>query len=293
MVTVSHTGTGGKRLRAAGILLPVLVLVLSMGARVVRAADPKQDAKARYTSGQSHYNLSEFQEALQDFKEAYRLFPDPVFLFNAAQCERQLGSPDEAIKFYRSYLRNKPDAANRREVLRRIDEMQAALAAEKSTVDEPPRSLSPPEVAEQGADRAVAAEVSRPLAIGSPTPAPTVSPALSPTPAPAVSPTVSPALSSTPAPAVSPAVSPALSPALAAPAPLPAATTESDAKVRVDLVAHATPGSPAPPPAFYHRWWFWTAAAIVIVSTSVGIYAASARGGNSAPAADLGIKPAF
>ena len=46
------------------------------------ADDPKQEAKARYTTGQSHYNLNEFQEALQDFKEAYRLFPDPVFLFN-------------------------------------------------------------------------------------------------------------------------------------------------------------------------------------------------------------------
>ena len=46
------------------------------------ADDPKQEAKARYTTGQSHYNLNEFQESLQDFKEAYRLFPDPVFLFN-------------------------------------------------------------------------------------------------------------------------------------------------------------------------------------------------------------------
>lgn len=35
------------------------------------AEDPKQEAKARYTTAQSHYNLNEFQEALQDFKEAY------------------------------------------------------------------------------------------------------------------------------------------------------------------------------------------------------------------------------
>ena len=31
------------------------------------ADDPKQEAKARYTTGQSHYNLNEFKEALQDF----------------------------------------------------------------------------------------------------------------------------------------------------------------------------------------------------------------------------------
>jgi len=80
---------------------------------------------------------------LQDYKEAYRLFPDPVFLFNVGQCERQLGNPEEAIRFYRSYLRNKPKAPNRQEVVRRIDEMQTAIDAKKSAPDKPPAGPAP------------------------------------------------------------------------------------------------------------------------------------------------------
>ncbi len=81
------------RQRARAGLGWALAALLLATAGPVWAEDPKQEAKARYTTGQSHYNLNEFKEALQDFKEAYRLFPDPVFLFNVAQCERQLGQP--------------------------------------------------------------------------------------------------------------------------------------------------------------------------------------------------------
>ena len=124
-----------------GWALTTLVLAIAGPAS---ADDPKQEAKARYTTAQSHYNLNEFQEALQDFKEAYRLFPDAVFLFNGAQCERQLGNLDEAIKFYRSYLRNKPKAPNRQEVVRRIDEMQSAIDAKKAAAEKPSLKLLPP-----------------------------------------------------------------------------------------------------------------------------------------------------
>jgi tetratricopeptide (TPR) repeat protein len=126
--------------------LTTLVLAI---AGLAWADDPKQEAKARYTTAQSHYNLNEFQEALQDFKEAYRLFPDPVFLFNVAQCERQLGNPDEAIKFYRSYLRNKPKAPNRQEVARRIDEMQTAIDAKNAAAEKPSVNLAPPAAGEE------------------------------------------------------------------------------------------------------------------------------------------------
>src|SRR5512141_1027182 len=68
----------------------------------------KQEAKAHFMSGQRHYNLNELSEALADFKDAYRLYPDPVFLFNLGQCERQLGHHEEAIRFYRNFLREQP-----------------------------------------------------------------------------------------------------------------------------------------------------------------------------------------
>lgn len=130
---------------AAGLV----ALVMSTGASRVRAgnepADAKQAAKARFTAGQMHYNLNEFPEALREFKEAYRLYSDPVFLFNLGQCERQLGHAEEAIRFYRSYLREQPKAPNRAEVQRRIDEIETLLKTKQAEAE---KAVSPTGAAE-------------------------------------------------------------------------------------------------------------------------------------------------
>jgi hypothetical protein len=107
-------------------MVVLLGLVGPVGAEPV-GKDAKVEAKAHFVSGQSHYNLNEFPEALADFKDAYRLFPDPVFLYNLGQCERQLGHHEEAIRFYRSFLREQPKAPNRQEVTHKIEEMEAAI----------------------------------------------------------------------------------------------------------------------------------------------------------------------
>jgi tetratricopeptide (TPR) repeat protein len=75
--------------------LAIAVFAVSVIFRTVSFADERDartQAKALYQSGMAHYNLNEIREALKDFKEAYRLFPqEPVFLFNIAQCHRRLG----------------------------------------------------------------------------------------------------------------------------------------------------------------------------------------------------------
>ncbi len=50
--------------------------------------------------------------------------PDPVFLFNIAQCHRKMGHDKEAVDFYKSYLRNAPNAPNRADVQKRIQELE-------------------------------------------------------------------------------------------------------------------------------------------------------------------------
>ena len=142
------SGIIGKRSKQRGNGLAVrlaMAALLLLGGGAARAADPGPgDAKARYLSGQSHYNLNEFAEALQDFKEAYRLRPDPAFLFNIAQCERQLGNLEEAIKFYRSYLRNKPETDNKREIEKKIEELKGLVEAKKKATTGAPQSVMPP-----------------------------------------------------------------------------------------------------------------------------------------------------
>src|SRR5688572_6331199 len=80
------------------------------------AVADKDRARAAYKRGMQHYNLTEYREALDAFKEAYREFEEPALLFNIGQCHRQIGDKAIAIRFYRNYLNSVPGAPNREEV---------------------------------------------------------------------------------------------------------------------------------------------------------------------------------
>jgi hypothetical protein len=247
------------RARRAGSVLIVVVgfVVAVSGGRA--NADSGGDAKTRYMSGQNHYNLNEFAEALQDFKEAYRLHPDPAFLFNIAQCERQLGDFEEAIKFYRSYLRNKPDATNAKEVQKKIDELKGLGDARRKSFENGPAGVRAP-------------STPPPVSPTAPPPAP-VAPVAPLSPAPA---------SSAPPAAEPPAPVPNL-----APSPEAAATTTS--APGADLTAKPTDSEGTP---IYKQWWFWAGAGAVVVGAVV-IAIVATSGGASAPSSALGNKKVF
>ena len=122
------------RVVATVVALPALLAFTPGVAHGQGGGDDAVAAKAHYATGVRHFDLSEFDEALAEFKEAYRNKPDPVFLYNIGQCHRKLGHTDEAITFYQSYLRRAPEAKNREEVERRIAELQALRDAESATI---------------------------------------------------------------------------------------------------------------------------------------------------------------
>lgn len=216
--------------RATFTCLAAVAVVLASGMPPAGAAeraapgDDKQEAKSRFVAGQRHYNLNEFPEALREFKEGYRLYPDPVFLFNLGQCERQLGHFEEAIRFYRSFLREQPKAPNKQDVLRKIEEMEAAQRLKGAEPDK----VVPPATAGDAAP-----------AIAEPPPA-------------------APALPVAPPPAEPTAATPA--PALPATAPAP---IESEPVARIDLSSPPAP-SAAPAPIYRRWWFWTAAAAVVV-----------------------------
>lgn len=111
----------------------------------VASADDRGKARAAFRAGSQHYNLGEFQQALDGFREAYRNYDDPSFLFNIAQCERQLGHKREAVREYRAYLNNAGDNAdNRDEINKIIAQLEKEIADEQSTAKMPPTSVTPP-----------------------------------------------------------------------------------------------------------------------------------------------------
>jgi len=243
--------------------------------------DAKQEAKARFVSGQSHYNLNEFAAALGDFKEAYRLLPDPVFLYNLGQCERQLGHLEEAIRFYRSFLREQPKAANRQDVARKIDEMEATLKAKPTEAD---KGAAPPAEAEslvpagKEAQQGLAPTELNQAATPAATPAPSLT---------------QPAATFDPqkiTPSATTAISPVSIPAAAPPA---SAQVAESGLARIDLTAAPSAPATSESTAFYSRWWFWPAAGVLAVGAGVGIYAATASRSPAAPSSTLGSKTVF
>jgi tetratricopeptide (TPR) repeat protein len=97
---------------------------------------PTERAKALFTTGNRHYELGEFTQALEVYKQAYRVKALPAFQFNIAQCHRKLGQHHEAIQMYQAYLVGVPDAQNKALVDSLIAESRAEIAAaEKAARD--------------------------------------------------------------------------------------------------------------------------------------------------------------
>jgi tetratricopeptide (TPR) repeat protein len=120
-------------MRFAGWLLCVVLAWPST------AAADKEKAREYYRRAIQHYNLAEYSEALEQFKSAYREVEDPTLLFNIGQCHRQLDDKKQAVRFFRSYLRELPDAPNHEEVRQLIAGLESAIAAQ-----EPPKPAETP-----------------------------------------------------------------------------------------------------------------------------------------------------
>jgi tetratricopeptide (TPR) repeat protein len=148
-----------------------IILLVSLA----HADTNKDQARAFFRSATQHYDLSEFAEALHDFKEAYRNYEEPTFLFNIAQCHRLLGQKEPAVRFYKVYLSKVPNAVNKAEVRDLIAKLELAIADERKAQATPPHGtiqskLPPPEPS--------------PMPVASPAPSLAVVVAPAPSPAP-------------------------------------------------------------------------------------------------------------
>ena len=84
-------------------------------------------------SGNKHFELAEYDAAITDFKEAFRISDEPGFLYNIAQAYRLKRDCREAATFYKTYLRRVPDAPNAAKIRDRITEMDTCAATQPVT----------------------------------------------------------------------------------------------------------------------------------------------------------------
>lgn len=120
-----------RRPRVILWLALLLPLAATAVARPARADQPDVDAEAPATAparsvdaeverlatrGQRLLDRGQTQEAIAAFRRAYELRADARFLYDIAECYRQLGLVEQALHFDRRYLSVAPDAADREEV---------------------------------------------------------------------------------------------------------------------------------------------------------------------------------
>ena len=114
-------------------------------ARPAEASEQEKidQAKKRYDQGITHYNLGEFDAAIEQFKAAYALTSEPGLLFNIAQAYRLKEDYKQALYFYKTYLRIVPDAGNRADVERWIGELERLQQEQTKIKNSKPQDAIP------------------------------------------------------------------------------------------------------------------------------------------------------
>jgi len=203
------------------------------------AATPAQKAKQHYLQGEAYFKSKNFSEAMDEYQKGYLEKPDPVFIFNIAQCQRLLGNSSAAVEFYQRYLKEAPDGPGRPVAEREIAELRGPSQVEAAA---PPETAAPQPPT------------------GPIVPLPAAAP---PAPAAAAPPPAAP-----PPMAAAPEAAPATPPALPE-APAPAASESSPVLVSAQAQQSEPP--------VYKRWYFWTAIGVLVLSTVIVASATSSN----------------
>jgi Tetratricopeptide repeat len=157
----------GQVMRLAFFLLPI-ALVVTLGRAAT--ADPKTAAEW-FNKGDNHYNLGEFDKAIESFRKAFEIEKDdalkPIYLYNIAQAYRQAGDCENAVFFYKRFLSLKANdtkkplgQSTKDDVLKRIADQEKICADKANNRDKPPEGTMRPEGAPGGDDK------TKPVGIG-------------------------------------------------------------------------------------------------------------------------------
>jgi hypothetical protein len=101
-------------------------------------ASEVEQVRKHFDAGSKAFSLGEFKRAIDEYKAAFNIKADPVFLYNIAQAYRLAGDLSQAVFFYRSYLNNSPKAPNRHEVEDRIRKLEQQLNEQRALTSMPP-----------------------------------------------------------------------------------------------------------------------------------------------------------
>jgi tetratricopeptide (TPR) repeat protein len=112
-------------------ILIALVLAAIAPAHQAYAGDaqPTKDqldaAKKAFGEARELYDAGKLAEAVEKFKEAYKLSKKPLLLYNIGHTLDELGQKDKALFYYRKFLADsEKTAVQRKDVTKRVDEIE-------------------------------------------------------------------------------------------------------------------------------------------------------------------------
>jgi hypothetical protein len=146
---IDPTRLGDRPLVVGGIViykriaaLAVLGLALTASAAYAQAAGDKpaaaaaptpqqlEQAKKAFVEGKRLFDAKKYAEAVDKFKESYRLSRNPLLLYNVGFTLDQKGDRDLALFYYKKFLSDAPaDATQRADVTARVKELEAAKSS--------------------------------------------------------------------------------------------------------------------------------------------------------------------
>jgi tetratricopeptide (TPR) repeat protein len=123
-----------------GLIPAALLLAVSAVTATARAADSppssepapdaKETAKQRYQRGAAAYAEGRYTDAIDAFLDADRAAPNPAFAYNIGLAYEQIGDVPNALRWYRAYLRELPNAPDRADIEPRVLDAEKRLRAQ-------------------------------------------------------------------------------------------------------------------------------------------------------------------
>jgi tetratricopeptide (TPR) repeat protein len=129
----------------------VILLLGTVWQSAAAADDDVAAAREHYRKATNAFELGNFDEAIREYEQAYKLKDDPAILYNLGQAHRLAQHPSEALHFYKMYLSKVPNAQNRAEVESKITALQQLVDQQRAATAMPPtapmRATPTPETA--------------------------------------------------------------------------------------------------------------------------------------------------
>lgn len=121
-------------MKTRNLLLGLALATPLLLGRPALAADPSDQGKTLFNAGAAAYSAGQFNAAIQDFEESYRLSPRPGVLFSIAQAHRRQYHVDKrpehlnrSIQYYRDYLTKVSEGGRRADAAQALTDLEPLL----------------------------------------------------------------------------------------------------------------------------------------------------------------------